>query len=206
MRTLLYVPVIHAQADMGSLAPSVRERAIKILGTQKWLQSQNAITRLWEHIRLEVAHLELPYPRVRLYQDALPICGHEVQIVADLAKAGSANHQLLMSLINRGATLMGTESPELLLEEYQLVKESLDLPTDSNASIDRRDQIRTASARLLGERDRFICERINSTLPQEETGLLFLGMLHALDGWLASDIKVSYPILPPNLDLDLLEG
>ncbi len=205
MRTLMYIPVIHTQADMGSLAPSVRECTIAILGTQKWLRNQNAIGQLWEHIRAEIARIDLPYPRVRLYQDAMPVCGYEVNITADLARGGSPNHLLLTWLIDKGATLMGTESPELLLQEYELAKEVLELSTGSDEGSQRKDRLRAASSALLEKRDRFISSRINSTLLAHETGLLFLGLLHSMRNWLDRDIKVLYPILPPSLDWDLLK-
>ena len=57
---------------------------------------------------------------MRVYQDGLAVCGHEQKIVSELAGAGNRNHALLLKLQAQGATLMGTESPELLVEEYQL--------------------------------------------------------------------------------------
>lgn len=68
----------------------------------------------------------LPYPRVRLYQDGLPVCGREVEITTDLARAGSRNHQLLLRVMERDATLMGTESAELLVRDYRLIKQMLE--------------------------------------------------------------------------------
>ena len=44
--------------------------------------------------------------------------------------------------------------------------------------------------RLLGQRDRFIADRIAVTLGDGETGLLFLGALHRLDGLLPADIRL----------------
>jgi hypothetical protein len=53
------------------------------------------------------------------------------------------------------------------------------------------------SDRLLKERDRHIAQRINTTLGAGETGILFLGMLHNLEGLLDQDIRVIYPISKP---------
>jgi hypothetical protein len=55
-----------------------------------------------------------------IHLEGLPVCGHESEIVADLARAGSRNHRLLLRLREFGAIIMGTESAELLVEEYQL--------------------------------------------------------------------------------------
>ena len=42
------------------------------------------------------------------------------QLCRELAQQGSDNHRVLADLIDQGARLTGTESPELLMEEYQL--------------------------------------------------------------------------------------
>ena len=54
---------------------------------------------------------------------ACPFAGGKLEIVKELAKAGSRNHRLLLRLQERGAILMGTESADLLVREYKLVKE-----------------------------------------------------------------------------------
>src|SRR3989304_4468529 len=196
MPPLIYIPIIHTQADMGALAEAIRRLAIEKLGHQEWERSIRAIDRLWTIIRETIEKLDLPYPRVRLYQDGLPHCGREVQIVSDLAKAGSPNHQLLLFLMGKGATLMGTESPELLLEEYQLVQQVLSAQDLGEAErVQARQE--SPSPSLLERRDRYISERINETLREGETGILFLGMFHSLDEKIARDIQVHYPILHP---------
>jgi hypothetical protein len=157
------------------------------------------IGQMWEEISRTVEAWDLPWEKVRLYQDGLPRCGREAEIVTELAGAESPNHQLLLSLMKKGATLMGTESPDLLLEEYRLVREILaakDL--EEAARIEARHDARSRS--LLAKRDHYIARRINETLRAGETGLLFLGMLHSLDSRLAKDIRVTYPIRrPPRL-------
>ena len=56
---------------------------------------------------------------------------------------------------------------------------------------------RALSQALLKERDQAIAQRINTTLRPGETGLLFLGMLHSVESWLAQDIQVTHPLYPP---------
>ena len=130
---------------------------------------------------------------VRVYQDGLPVCGHEQEIVKELAESGSRNHRLLLSLQSRGAVLMGTESPELLVEEYQLAKAALAAGRASPAKM-RRDRPHDT---LLARRDSFIANRINSTLGAGETGILFMGMLHEVTRSLEPDIQVVYPLGGP---------
>jgi hypothetical protein len=195
-RVLIYIPIIHTQADMGALARSVRRVTIQKLGRQAWKRNVEVIGGMWEEIRRTVEGWELPWENVRLYQDGLPRCGREAEIVADLAGAGSPNHQLLLSLMKKGATLMGTESPDLLLEEYRLVQQVLAAKDPEEAArIEARHEARSRS--LLAQRDQYIAGRINESLRAGETGLLFLGMLHSLDSRLAKDIRVSYPIRRP---------
>ena len=104
--------------------------------------------------------MALDYPRVRIYQDGLPVCGKETDIVRELAGAGSTNHQLVLELAGRGAMLMGTEDPPLLLREYQLQRQHAGAAGDE-------------AAEVLAGRDRFIARRIEATLQDGETGLLF---------------------------------
>jgi Na+/phosphate symporter len=98
--------------------------------------------------------------------------------------------------MKKGATLMGTESPDLLLEEYRLVQQILAAENPEEAArIEARHEARSRC--LLGRRDQYIARRLNESLRAGETGLLFLGMLHSLDSRLAKDIRVSYPIRRP---------
>jgi hypothetical protein len=50
------------------------------------------------------------------------------------------------------------------------------------------------SQALLQRRDQFIGQRIHETLKNGETGILFLGMLHQLEQYLAPNVKVTYPL------------
>ena len=190
MRTLIYIPIVHTQADMGARREPIRRATVEKLGEEGWAHNIRTIDRFWDRISQEVKGWDLPYARVRLYQDGLPVCGREVDIVNDLASAGSRNHQLLLYLMEKGATLMGTESPELLLEEYGLIQQVL---ARGECETRMEAQQKALGRRLLERRDRYIAERINGSLCPGETGVLFLGMLHSLEGLLARDVRVSYP-------------
>lgn len=195
-RTLLYFPIVHTQADMGALGQSVRRLRLGSSGRQGWARSARLIDRLWHQIAQDIAGLHLCYPRVRIYQDGLPECGRHLEIVTELARAGSRNHKLLLELNERGATIMGTESPDLLLEEYRMAQELLTAGNHKQAG--KREALRKpALDALLARRDRFIAARINSTLSTGETGVLFLGALHSVERLLDSDIEVICPRLRP---------
>jgi hypothetical protein len=85
---------------------------------------------------------------------------------------------------------MGTESPELLLEEYHAASDELAVAGAARM----RGRQRELRDTLLEKRDRYIADRINSTLGAGETGVLFIGMLHAVSNHLNRDIKVIYPL------------
>ncbi len=48
------------------------------------------------------------------------------------------------------------------------------------------------AARLLERRDQFIAKQIDQTLAPGETGLIFLGMLHNLQGRLPADVALLF--------------
>ena len=196
VRKLVYIPVIHTEADMGSLARKVRSITVQKLGLQQWKSNTHVIKQLWDRIRQVIEKLDLQWSNVRVYQDGLPVSGREMEIVTDLAGKGSLNHKLVLDLIKRGATLVGTESPEFLLEEYTLIQKVLAAKDPAEAAR-IQDQQKTLSQSLLQRRDEFIAGRINETLQPGETGILFLGLLHSVELYLDSDIRVSYPILRP---------
>ena len=195
-RTLLYFPIVHSQLDMGALSESVRKVTLQKLGERVWRRKVNLVKRFWSDVENILNKLTLSYAQTRVYQDGLPVCGKELDIVAELAKKGSPNHRILVLLMEKGATVMGTESAELLIEEYHLIKKILETGDVKDAiAIEARQK--AASDLLLKKRDEFIAARIDQTLQPGETGLLFLGMLHNPAVLLPEDIHVHYPLNRP---------
>lgn len=192
-RKLIYIPIIHGEADMGALKESIYQASLHKFGENEWKRKIDFVDDLWFEIEKVVDELSLSYEKVRIYQDGLPLCGIEDKIVTDIANKGSRNHQLLLSLMRKGATIMGTESKELLIEEYNFVKQILAEEISTDADKDKALH-ESLSDSLLKRRDQFIADRINTTLGEGETGILFLGMLHSLDNLLSEDIRVVYPL------------
>jgi hypothetical protein len=195
-RTLLYFPIVHSQSDMGALSESVRKVTLQKLGERVWRRKVNLVKHFWSDVENIFNKLTLSYAQIRVYQDGLPVCDKESDIVTELAKKGSPNHQILSRLIEKGATVMGTESAELLIEEYHLIKKILETGDVKDAiAIEARQK--AASDLLLKKRDEFIAARIDQTLQPGETGILFLGMLHNIASLLPGDIHVQYPLNRP---------
>lgn len=178
---------------MGSLEGSMRKTYTKKFGRKKWTEHVQTIDEMWEGIEKEIRRLRFPFKQTRLYQDGLPVCGKEKEIVRELARKGSRNHKLLLWLMNHGALMMGTEDPELLLREYNHHKRIV----GARIHEERERFIRefaTEAVELLKKRDEKIRDRIVETLQSGETGILFLGLLHHVDELLPPDIKVNYLI------------
>ncbi len=192
-RRLVYIPIIHSLADMGALGASVQRVKLSALGRQGLAHNAAVVEKMWEQIERVATSLKMTPGRARVYQDGLPVCGHEREIVSELAQAGSRNHGLLLKLQAGGAVLMGTESPELLVEEYQQAGAALAGGGGARAKM-RQTRLHDT---LLERRDRYIADRINGTLGAGESGVLFIGMLHEVTRYLDSDIDVGYPLGPP---------
>lgn len=178
MARLIHVPVMHGSAEMGSSAAAYKAAFIARFGEQKWRERCDEFDAIWEAIEAAIGALALDLHRVKLYQDSLPVCGKEAELTRELAAQGSQNHQLLEVLIAGGASLIGTESPALLLEEYRLLQ-------SGERSAERE-------AALLDQRDRFIAERIAATLGGDETGILFIGALHQVPRHLPARVRVEH--------------
>ena len=195
MKRVIVIPIIHNAADLGSLAESVRAHYVQRFGLSVWDERQRAVRDLWQGIRRAIDALHLDFRRVRIYQDGLPVCGKEEPILQELAEAGSLNHQFVRELMGRGAVLVGTEDPQLLIREYQLQRRRLgpEAHEATPSSLGGQEARATAdeAADILAARDRFMAERIAATLQDNETGLLFLGAAHRLDAFRAAGVDVA---------------
>jgi hypothetical protein len=191
MRRLVYVPIVHTMVDMGSQAQTLKEESIRQLGAEQWQKSRRVIEEIWKGIREKLLTLQLPWERLRIYQDGLPLSGKELEIAQEVAAQGSQNYQIVIELVRKGARLMGTESPELLTREYAHVKRIAEARNDAERGEARRGYA-AESAEILKERDAFIARRIAETLEEGEVGLLFLGMMHEVDRLLPEEIRVEF--------------
>ena len=199
-RILILIPIVHTEVDLGTLGESVRISSEKVRGAEYWTKHTQTVDDIWIAIRKWILSFSLTYSKVRLYQDGLPICGHEHQIVKDVAEMGSKNHSLLIELMDKGASLIGTENAVHLLEEYQYQQK--EVGKDEISDLDMTHHHADQSKRLLIQRDIFIANRINATLLAGETGVLFIGVAHNVDPYLASDIFVRrMPGFPTKMSL-----
>ena len=193
MRQLIYIPVVHTEADMGSLLPAAKREFLRKYSESDWQKKSLAVREFWEGLHQRIEELHLDCPNTYIYQDGLPVCGKELQIVTELAEQGSPNHTLVLWLTDRGANLVGTESPELLLEEYQLVQGIFSASKGNEREAAAAAYTKRAPD-LLAQRDGYMRRRIDATLPDKCVGLLFIGLTHRADEGQPSDVQVSYVI------------
>lgn len=174
MRQLLYLPIIHTSADLGSLASALEAESTRRMGQERWQRHQQTVARFWE--AATCYFLPLAGPHLKIYQDGLPVGGElGRRIVKQAGLRGSLNHQLLTRLLEAGAEVRATEDPRLLAREYELL----------HRAVEGR-----GGETLTAQRDRFIAAAINTTLREGELGLLLLGSSHNVMPYLDRDIAV----------------
>jgi hypothetical protein len=178
MRTLIIVPIVHSREDMGSLAPeSARGLA----------EATRRGAAFWSAMRKRIESLELDWSGVSVYQDGLPDTLPEL-VDKIVSKAPGQNYELLRWLIEQGATVLGTEDPELLVEEHTLLRAIND--ASGRAKARARAAYANRAPALLDERDGYIARRIDATLGEGQTGLLFIGVAHQVEKKLPRGIVV----------------
>jgi len=193
MRKLIYVPIIHMSADMGSIAKQVDKRGIAGFGEEFWKGHRETISGFWDVISHYFDYIDMDTrnrKKMKIYQDGM-IAEREVvqKIVEEGIKSGSKNYELVLRLLKRGAILVKTE-------EFKMVKEELDrlLAITKAKSTSKKlfafIKYRLIKNRLLSKRDEFISRRIDETLNQDETGILFLGAYHNIKKRLPKDIQI----------------
>lgn len=192
--SLIYVPILHTQKEAGEIILSLQRSENKTPGGDS-LVEEESIKEMWDGISKKIQEINLDYPSVRIYQDALPVCGRETEIVSKLAQKGSRNHQLILQLLSKDAKLEGTEDADLLIQEYDYLAQLL-----QRASISLQDYRATLkdykeqSLPLMRQRDVFIANRIKTTLKNGQTPLVFMGVRHELEKLLERDFVISYII------------
>jgi hypothetical protein len=186
MRALILLQIIHSPTDLGTLSSAAEDSR----NEAQTLQYLDAAEQFWTVVESVIEGMNLNYQQLKIYQDSLPICNVIDRIVADVAASGSKNYALLKTLQEKGATLMGTESPELLEQEKAFMTDMLQSNKRSNESARKAKD-------LLDQRDSFIGQRINESLADEEMGLIFVGLMHNIEPHLSEDIVVIKPLGEP---------
>ena len=195
-RSLNIIPIVHSTHDLGMLKDSILAGKSTAANLAVGKPGKSSVDWFWEELEKAIQASDWDFKNLFLYQDALPVGPDssgtlERKIVSDLASKGNPNYVILRWLMEQGAQLIGTEDPSLLLEEYQLVKQTLENPSRLDGQPDSKTD------HLLHRRDSYIADRIHQTLPDYGSGVIFLGMLHQIESVLQPDIQVKYPFGRP---------
>ncbi len=188
MRTLIYVPVIHTSADLGSIAKDVTKRGIKSLGEEIWTKHRKTVEGFWDAISDYFDSLDVK--GMKIYQDGMVGEGEVGKmIVEDTAKSGSKNYQLVAKLLERGAVLVKTEDFKLVKQEYDRLL-AITRAKSTIRKVRAFLKYKLVKTMLLSKRDVFIAKRIDETLKPDEKGILFIGAFHKIKKRLPKSIEV----------------
>ena len=190
MRTLIYVPIIHSVADMGSLGEELKRKSVSGLGENLWQKHTDTVNGYWEAIESYFENSDLYIKGIKIYQDGMFVDGEmAIKLIRDGVKSGSKNSEIVLKLINQGAILVKTEDFKMVKDEY----DGLQLILKSKSNIKKIIQLvryKMMKPILLRRRDQFIAATIGKTLEQNETGILFIGAYHKVIKKLSKDIRV----------------
>ncbi len=190
MRKLLYVPILHSPADLGSIAGDVAKRGEAMMGREKWDRHLRAVDSFWDSIEDYFRSIKDP-DKLKIFQDSFVACGNDAEKMVDAAAArGSRNYAVVRDLLSRGAKIMQTEDLALVKREAVCIS---NLAKSKNLIEKLVAYLRYMSSKegLLEERDGFIAKAINESLQEGETGVLFIGAFHNVMPKLAADIEVT---------------
>ena len=187
-RKLYLAPIIHMGADMGSLASALDEASKNELGGEVWQKHKEALTSFWHSVAQFFDPLDVK--GFKIYQDGLVADGDiGTKIVREGVSQGSKNYEIVEKLLERGAVLVKTEDPALVKKEYIYIKKMVCAKSlrEKEACAQR---YKRAQSQLLKERDDYIARKIDETLHEGETGVLFIGAYHDIPSKLPEDIHV----------------
>lgn len=190
MRTLLYVPVIHSIADMGSLGEELQLTSASRIGEAKWQRHVETVNHYWENIEAFLERNVLDAGGMKVYQDGMFVDGEPaMKIIHEGIKSGSKNSELVLKLIIKGATLIRTEDFKMVKDEYDGLQQILK-SKNNLAKLFCLFRFKMLKPIYLRRRDKFIARQIAQTLGENETGILFIGAYHHVNKRLPKDIKV----------------
>lgn len=188
MRKLLYIPIIHTEFDMGSVASAVEGKSASLCGEERWAKHKEVVAKFWQGLTHYFDSLEAT--NLKIYQDGLPADGElGRRIIEEGARRGSKNHELILNLIQRGAEIRRTEDPSLLKEEYKYITKLAQSKSAAQKALAYAGY-KLRKGRLMEERDKFVAKTIDETLKEGETGVLFMGSYHNVAPYLPRDIVV----------------
>jgi hypothetical protein len=192
---MIYIPILHSRKEAGDIIASLSDDNVAQKPIEHSSGQENSIKEMWDGIYEKINEIGLRYHLVRIYQDALPVCGMEDRIVKKLAGKGSLNHQIVLDLMKKGARLEGSEDPDLLIKEYSYLEQLIsEVSGSAKAYRQGISEYKKKSVKLMKQRDVFIAERIKGTIKAGEIPLVFMGVRHELEKFLRPYFVITHII------------
>ena len=190
MRKLYFVPILHMSADMGSLSSALDDTAKTQFGEEAWLKHKDAVSSFWDYVARFFDALNVQ--GFKIYQDGL-VAGEAngIKIIKEGIGRGSKNFEIVGKLLERGALLVKTEDLALLKQEYDYIAKMARSKSEKQKEV-WAIRYKSVQPRLLRQRDDFIAKRIEETLSEGDTGVLFIGAYHDILSKLPSDVQVTH--------------
>ncbi len=188
MRRLIYIPIVHTDADMGSLASTLEQSTAALCGKERWERHKATAAKFWQMVSDYLETLDVK--NLKVYQDGFVSDGNPgKKIIEEGVRRGSKNYEIILNLLNRGAEVISTEDMALLQEEYGYISQIIKAETSARRRLAYKEY-ESRKSQLTMERDSFIAGTINETLEDGEVGLLFIGAYHDVIPHPAEDIAV----------------
>jgi len=191
-RRLLIIPIVHSEQEMGSLAGDIGRVFDETFGADQRDKHRREVKEFWDRLFLIVRTItEIVDPgTIQIYQDGMPVGGElGKRVIREGAESGIPNNILVNELIQKGATLMQTEEPALLKEEYELLTTIFRAPSQEERE-QYADQYKHRLYELTIDRDRGIARLIDQSLVPGMLGIMFIGATHQVQQYIAPDIDV----------------
>ena len=175
-RKLLLAPLIHLAVPADSMPPEGAE----------------ILARYWDQVDVQVRAVQNALGSVtHVYHENLPEGGDAG--MGYLEMSGQGSHSLTAGLVEAGAVLETTESMAILAETLDLQRCLMQPLMSPDVASRLQEWFGEANHR----RYEFVADAIDTTLGEDETGLLLINERHQVQ--FPGDIEVIY-IAPPALD------
>ena len=177
MRTLYLMRVLHTDKESGDIQKAVLEKREATFCKEQSESYGKWIEKEWEAfsraILTHVCTRSDVINKLHIFADSIPdVADAPIKKgVRELAAKNIPMHVIILTLMERGAHLHGTEDLNLLREERNYAQSVFHgSPPDSQKEKD-----------LLHARDGAIARHIADTVPDGETAMLFIGKAHEVE-------------------------
>jgi len=191
MKNLIYIPIIHSGADMGSTAAGLTQKSINEFGKNFWETHIETINKYWDIISQYCDTINFGDHTIKIYQDGM-IADSEIadKIIEDSVKAGSKNYEIISKILKRGAVIVQTEELSMVKKELKMLKS---IPSSNSLffQLIRIFKFKINRSKLLKQRDKYIANRITATLDPNDLSIIFIGAYHKVSDKLPKDIVIN---------------